>query len=225
MAILPLGNDNQSVLTNHGGVKAPLNKNYMSLKHSNTTADYISWDAAMNVIRKLFRDGDIRMSLLIGCGCFFGLRISDLLALKWNMITNVDSFTVTEKKTGKRREIKINSGFREHIVDCYRALHIANDSEYCFLNRYGNVISRQSVNEKLKSVKTRYRLPIDHISTHSMRKTFARKVWENENAAGRGEQSLVVLAEILNHASVSVTRRYLGLRRQEIGQIYDTLSF
>ena len=197
----------------------------MSLKHSYTTADYIEWDTAMNVIRKLYKDGDYRMSLMFGCGCFFGLRISDLLALRWNMITNVDCFTVTEKKTGKRREIKINPGFREHIIDCYRALHITNDGEYCFLNRYGNVISKQSINEKLKVVKSRYRIPVDHISTHSLRKTFARQIWENENANGRGEQSLVLLSAVFNHSSVSITRKYLGLRRQEIGQIYDTLNF
>ena len=83
----------------------------------------------MNVIRRTFKDGDYRMSLLLGCGCFFGLRISDLLSLRWNMITGVGSFIVTEKKTGKRREIKVNPGFKEHISDCYRALKITNNGE------------------------------------------------------------------------------------------------
>ena len=197
----------------------------MSLKHSYTTSDYLNWDTAMNVIRKLYKDGDYRMSLLFGCGCFFGLRISDLLSLKWCVITNVDSFAVTEKKTGKRRVIKINDGFKQHIIDCHRSLKITNDQEYCFLNRYGNVITKQSVNEKLKYVKSKYRLPIEHFSTHSMRKTFSRRIWENQNAAGRGEQSLVVLSELLNHSSVAITRRYIGLRQQELGEVYDDLSF
>jgi len=197
----------------------------MSLKHSYTTSDYIEWDTAMNVIRKLYKDGDYRMSLLFGCGCFFGLRISDLLALRWDMITGVDSFMIIEKKTGKRRNIRINPGFKEHIIDCYRALRITDDREFCFLNRYGKVISRQSINEKLKVVKSKYRLPVDHISSHSLRKTFSRQIWENENAAGRGEQSLVVLSEILNHSSVAITRRYIGLKQQEIGEVYDTLQF
>ena len=92
----------------------------MSLKHSHTTADYLNWDVAMNLIRKLFKNGDYRISLLVGCGCFFGLRISDLLTLRWKMITGVDSFAVTEKKTGKRREIKINEGFQAHIIIEYQ---------------------------------------------------------------------------------------------------------
>ena len=98
----------------------------MSLKHSITTAEYLNWDVAINLVRRLYREEDYRMSLLIGCGCFFGLRISDLLTLKWDMITGVDTFTLVERKTGKRREIKINNGSSEHIADCYRALMISN---------------------------------------------------------------------------------------------------
>ena len=58
----------------------------MSLKYSNTTADFLQWDEAMNLIRKLFKDGNYNMSLLVALGCFFGLRISDILALRWNQI-------------------------------------------------------------------------------------------------------------------------------------------
>ena len=42
----------------------------MSLKYSNTTADYLQWDEAMNLIRKLAKNGDYKMSLLIVLGCF-----------------------------------------------------------------------------------------------------------------------------------------------------------
>lgn len=43
----------------------------MSAKNSNTTSDYIEWDVVINLIYKLYRDGDFRMSLLVGCGIFF----------------------------------------------------------------------------------------------------------------------------------------------------------
>ena len=56
----------------------------MSLKYSSTTADYLQWSEAMNLIRKLARDSNYKMSLLIALGCFTGLRISDILALRWN---------------------------------------------------------------------------------------------------------------------------------------------
>ena len=53
----------------------------MSLKYSNTTADYLQWSEAMNLIRKLAKDGNYKISLLIAIGCFTGFRISDILAL------------------------------------------------------------------------------------------------------------------------------------------------
>ena len=39
----------------------------MSVKHTCTTSDYIEWNTMLNLVRRLFKDGDYRMSLLIGC--------------------------------------------------------------------------------------------------------------------------------------------------------------
>ena len=50
----------------------------MSLKYSSTTADYLVWSDAMNLIRKLAKDENYKISLLISLGCFTGLRISDI---------------------------------------------------------------------------------------------------------------------------------------------------
>ena len=100
----------------------------MSAKHSYTTADYLPWDSAMALVRKLYRDGNYRMSLLIGCGCFFGLRISDLRQLTWRQILDKDEFVVYEQKTGKRRVIRVNKGFQGHIKDCHDAMMVRNDA-------------------------------------------------------------------------------------------------
>ena len=73
----------------------------MSLKYSSTTADYLIWSDAMNLIRKLAKDENYKISLLISLGCFTGLRISDILSLRWKQILDTDEFTVIEQKTGK----------------------------------------------------------------------------------------------------------------------------
>lgn len=64
---------------------------------------------------------------------------------------------------------------------------------------------------------------IQHFSTHSFRKTFGRKVVEM--AGENSEIALIKLAELFNHSSTSITRRYLGLRQQELREVYDTLTF
>ena len=195
----------------------------MSLKNSYTTSDYLQWDTATTLVRKLYRDKNYRISLFVGCGIFFGLRVSDLLRLNWNMLLNKEAkFVLIEKKTGKRREVKINREFQKHIIDCYQALHVDNMNELCFLSTRNKVYSIQWINLILKELKYRYNLKIDHFSTHSLRKTFGRKVFESSDNA---ELALVKLMELFNHSSIAITKRYLGLRQEEILETYDVLSF
>ena len=195
----------------------------MSRKHTVTTSDYLPWDSMLSLVQKLYRDGNYRMSLLIGCGAFFGLRISDLRELTWSQLLDSETITLNETKTGKRRTIKVNENYRKHILDCYNALGIKDRSEKAFLSRKGTIYSVQQVNRLLKDIKARYGLKVDHFSTHSLRKTFGRRVVEQ--AGTQSEMALIKLSEIFNHASPMVTRRYLGFRTQELNEVYDSLDF
>lgn len=195
----------------------------MSALNSHTTADYLEWNSMLNLIRKLYRDGDYIMSLFIGCGCFFGIRVSDLRKLTWGMLLNDDKFVINEQKTGKRRIVKINVDFQKHIQQCYEALQIENYNEFCFLSRKNMVMTTQRINVRLKEIKKRYNVKIDNFSCHSLRKAFGRKVFESsgENA----QMALVKLSELFNHSSVAITKIYLGLREKELLETYDLLDF
>lgn len=191
--------------------------------HKYQTSDYMEWDTMLSLIRKLYRDGNYRMSLLIGCGCFFGLRISDILTLTWSMLLNDDKFTLNEKKTNKRRVVKINADFQQHIRKCHDALHITNDDEKCFLSQKKVVYSTQRINVLFKEIKKNYNLKIEHFSTHTMRKTFGRKVFES--AGENANMALMRLSELFNHSNVGVTKIYLGIREKELLETYDLLDF
>ena len=196
----------------------------MSAKNSYTTADYIEWNTAINLVHRLYKDKDYKMSLLIGCGICFGLRISDILQLSWDMLLDDSSFEVIEKKTQKRREIRINKGFQKHILDCYNALLITDKSEKCFKSREHRVYSIQRINMLLKDIKKKYSIKsVKNFSTHSLRKTFGRHVYER--ADSNGEMALVMLSELFNHSNIAITKRYLGLRKEEIMQCYELLDF
>jgi integrase len=195
----------------------------MSQKYSTTTADYLVWSDAMNLIRKLVKDGNYKMSLLIAIGCFTGLRISDILSLRWKQILGVSEFTITEKKTGKRRVVKVNKGFQKHIKQCYDSLHITNEDEKCFLSRKKMVYSTQRINILFKEIKQKYNLKIEHFSTHTMRKTFGRKVFES--AGTDAPLALMRLQTLFNHASPTITKKYLGITDSELESSYDLLDF
>lgn len=195
----------------------------MSLKYSNTTADYLVWSDAMNLIRKLAKDGNYKISLLIAVGCFTGLRISDILSLRWKQILNTDEFTVIEKKTGKQRIIRLNLQLQEHIRECYEQINPVGINAPILISQKGTVFTIQRINIILKEVKKKYKLKIKNFSCHSLRKTFGRQVY-NMNSEN-SELALVKLMELFNHSSVAITKRYLGLRQEELLNTYDCLHF
>lgn len=195
----------------------------MSLKYSNTTADYLIWSDAMNLIRKLAKDGDYKISLLIAVGCFTGLRISDILSLRWKQILNTDEFIVIEKKTGKQRTIRLNLQLQEHIRECYEQINPVGINAPILISQKGTVYTVQRINIILKEVKKKYKLKIKNFSCHSLRKTFGRQVY-NMNSEN-SELALVKLMELFNHSSVTITKRYLGLRQEELLNTYDCLHF
>ena len=195
----------------------------MSLKYSNTTADFLQWDEAMNLIRKLAKDENYKFSLLIALGCFTGLRISDILALRWKQILNSEEFTIVEKKTGKKRVIRLNQQLQKHISECYEHINPIGINAPILVSQKGTIFTIQRINVILKEVKKKYRLKVKNFSCHSLRKTFGRQVY-NMNS-DNSELALVKLMELFNHSSVSITKRYLGLRQEEILETYDCLSF
>jgi len=195
----------------------------MGMKYSTTTADYLEWEIAMNLIRKLAKDGNYKMSLLIAIGCFTGLRISDILSLRWNQILNTDEFSIIEKKTGKKRIIRLNPQLQKHISECYGHIKPIGEKAPILVSQKGTVFSIQRINVILKEIKKKYRLKIKNFSCHSLRKTFGRQVY-NMNGEN-SELALVKLMELFNHSSVAITKRYLGLRQEEILQTYDCLTF
>jgi integrase len=195
----------------------------MSAKYSNTTADYLEWSQAMNLVRNLYNDGSYRISLLIACGSFWGLRISDNLSLKWSQVLDLDEFEIIERKTQKKREIKINAQLRQHIRDCYEKLSPRTTDEHIFLSQKGSVYSVQRINVILKDLKSKYNLRIKSFSTHSIRKGFGREIFNRSE--GNAELALVKLSHLFNHSNPAITRRYLGITKKELLDTYDVLSF
>jgi len=195
----------------------------MALKFSNTTSDFLEWDTMLNLVRKLYNDKDYKISLLVGCGCFFGLRISDLLSLTWEQLLQSDTLELVERKTGKKRIIKINAQLQKHIHACYNEIKPINNNSPCFTSQKNCVYSIQRINVILKEVKTKYNLKINNISSHSFRKSFGRAIYNN--AGSNSEMALVKLSELFNHSDIKTTRKYLGLRQEELMEAYDLLKF
>lgn len=194
----------------------------MALKGQTTTADYLNWDEATNLIRKLYRDEKYRDAMLVATGCFTLLRISDILKLRYCDLMDTKILNVIEQKTKKKREIALNTDFTELVKDCYKALGVNDPNKYIFTNRFGGILTVQRVNDILKELKAKYKLNIQHFSSHSLRKTGARRIYDLSEDR---EYALIKLSSVLNHSNCAITRRYLGIKREEILDCYGLLSF
>ena len=195
----------------------------MSLKNTKTTADYIPWDSAINLVHRLYKDKNYVMSLFVATGIFTGLRVHDLRDLRWSQLLEGGVLTIIEHKTKKERKIRLNADFVEHVKCCYEAMGIKNPNEHCFLSQKKTVISTQWFNRLLKQIRDKYHVPCKNISCHALRKTMGRAIFDRSEE--NSEMALIKLSECFGHSNCQVTRRYLGLKQEEILEAYDLLSF
>ena len=194
----------------------------MSLRGQRTTTSCLSWEQFRSLISKLERDGEYKYCLLIAIGVFTGLRISDLLQLRFSHFENADILTVIEKKTGKTRRIKINPDLKSIVNRIRNKMNPKEPDQFIFLNRYGTKPLDQSwINVNLKRIFKRYEIEIEgNISSHMFRKTLGNRVLKLNNYSG---ESVILLMELFSHSSPAITKKYLGIREKEILDVYDSL--
>jgi len=195
----------------------------MSLQGQRTTTGAIEWDDFKSLIAKLERDKNYKYCLLIAIGVFTGLRISDLLGLRYCDFTEGSILSITEKKTNKVRRIKLNEDLLDLINRIKTKQVIKDDSQFIFVNRYGTKpIDKSWINVSLKKILKRYKVSVEgNVSSHMFRKTLGRRVLELNNYS---DQSIVLLMELFGHSSVGITKRYLGIREKEVMGVYESLS-
>ena len=196
-----------------------------TIRKGHAAADAMDWNEAMQVIDKMAADGLYRDALLIASGCYLGLRVSDLLQLRWaDLLT--DDLKLTERKTKKERHIRVTASLQKFAVSCRKELdHPAADAYVFVPQGKDEPMTRQAVDKMLKQVKMKNRIKSAKVfSSHSLRKTFGCRIWLQECDKGRGDQALLLLAEVFGHANISTTKRYLGIRQEEILSVYDSLD-
>jgi integrase len=176
-----------------------------------TTSDYLTTDEIHRLILYFKKMGKPIMELLIETGVKTLLRYSDLNQITWSDVLGKDTLILNEKKTNKRREITLGRTLRERIEVVYNQFQNPNNEDLLF------PYSIQYVNRLLKEGGKDVKIRNKNISTHSLRKSGSRYIWENN---GHSDEYLIKLSSILNHSSTSITRRYLGISRDEIVDIY-----
>ncbi|MDR2615787.1 MAG: tyrosine-type recombinase/integrase [Oscillospiraceae bacterium] len=166
--------------------------------------------------------GEPRNHALVVMGVYTALRIGDLLKLRWREVYSFnrrrvrESICLFESKTGKQKSVALHKkvvGALSLLISHTAPIH---PDAAVFASRVkGRAISRVQAYRIIRAASEE--LEIERISCHSLRKTFGYHAWKSG-------VSPAVIMEIYNHSSFNVTRRYLGVTRDDTDAVYLDLE-
>jgi integrase len=173
---------------------------------------------------KVFLKGkNLRDYALFVVGINVALRISDLILLKWSDVLNEKSkefkpIQLKEGKTKKGRDIKLNKTSQKALRELLSSLGTGSMNEYIFKSREGlnSPLTRQQSLNILKDSAAAVGIKED-VGTHTLRKTWGYHAWQ------KGFSPALIM-ETLNHSNLAMTKRYLGIRQDEINGLYDSFN-
>ncbi len=195
----------------------------MAKKNQLTTADHLEYSEYLKLVDGLHEDKEYFWELYARLSFCTACRASDVLQLRWVDVLDKTETVVLEKKTGKPRKISFNKSVRDKLRELWTLMGCPNKALYIFqTNRTGQPMTIQNVNQQLKLFKYKYRLNINHFSTHTFRKTFGRYVYDTN---GHSAESLILLNKILNHSNIQVTKTYIGITQDEINDVFNSIRF
>lgn len=150
--------------------------------------------------------------IMVRLGVSTALRYSDLSSLTWGDVLHKQKITIKEKKTKKTREIPIGEELQGVLIDSYYK------SNKPHLDTSVIPLHIRTVNKQIKIHASKAGIRGKRISTHTWRKTFGREVWKRNKYS---EASLIKLSLLFNHSSTAITRIYLDITREEVGDLYE----
>ncbi len=157
---------------------------------------------------------------LIVLGLNTALRISDILKITWGMVYDFENrhyhahLHLTEQKTGKETMIALNHAVIAALGDLRQSTPLCHRDDYLFNSQktHNMPISRSQAFRIIKKAAVDTHMP-EHISCHSLRKTFGYHAWKNGTPPA-------LLMDIFNHSSYQITRRYLCIEQDDKDEVF-----
>jgi len=181
-------------------------------------------------MRTFLKGQSTRNELLFIFGINVGLRVSDILNLKFSDVVESpyvvkDYVTIKEQKTGKTKKFYLGDLVKKLIKNYISEIKDFSLDLYVFRSRKGpnKKISRQQayniLNDAAEKIgivkrdKDKGHIVSGEIGTHTLRKTFGYFACKNGS-------SLELLMQIFNHSSQAQTLHYIGLTEEQKKAVY-----
>lgn len=169
---------------------------------------------AMSILTYLQGKGNNRDTALWAVGVGTGLRISDILELRWKDVVTAEgeiaeSITVQESKTKQQRTIRLIPLVRD-ALEVYRIEEADRETLLFHLTRQH---ARRLVKQWCEAVNLK-----GDYGTHTMRKAFCTIVYENSGG------DPVNAARVTGHTNPSQLMHYIGQPPPTIEKIWKGLE-
>ncbi len=146
-----------------------------------------------------------------------GLRVSELVNLQLNQIDFENDLLQILGK-GKKERISpfsdIANKYMKIYIETYRNLLLKKkDSDYVFINNFGNKISRQGFFKNLKMIAKKQGIKKE-ISPHTLRHSYATHMLKNG-------ADLRIIQELLGHSDIGTTEIYTHVVNEKLKSDYE----
>ena len=164
------------------------------------------------------KPGGVRDKAMLELMYASGLRVSELISLKRKNLNLKKGIVTIFGKGAKERKVPVGEFAMEYVVKYINEVRGKNKnsgSEYLFLNKNGEPISRQYFFMQVR--KYAEQVGIDKvISPHTLRHCFATHMLE-------GGAQLRAVQEMLGHTNIATTQIYTHISTKRILSVYDLL--
>lgn len=188
-------------------------------------------------IEEYRHNGQLKMAcrnkMLFVIGINIGVRASDLRLLTWDFFFEQmpdgslkfrKSYSLRPRKTrkaGKHVNLYFNDAVKK-IINWYINMYPIEDiHDYVFRSRRGDgPITVNGMWRVIKDAAKEAGITFS-VGTHSLRKTFCRRIYDNANDKSK---ALVLLQNILQHSDQITTARYIGIYSDDIEEAFNDLN-
>ncbi|PFP29432.1 site-specific integrase [Bacillus sp. AFS073361] len=184
----------------------------------------------IEVMKKILLSQNIRDFTMFTLGINSGLRISDLLNLKFGDVLKdgklVHEIRILEQKTRnktnrKYKDFPMGKKTQKALKEYIDQIGEFDLEDPLFFSRKKKVgkrqpITRQHAHDVISSAAKDVGI-LDAIGTHTLRKTFGYHAYKNGT-------DLSLLQDMMNHESSQTTLRYIGITKEEKDKVYISLD-
>lgn len=187
-------------------------------------AKRLPFEKGSEIINGLISMGKEKDAMIFLIGLTTGLRVSDMLRVKWEDL-RLPEFKIIEHKTRNTKKkarpmiVHVPSSVR-NIVNRLGTYPDGSLREGIILiNKQSKAMSRINVYDRITKWTAYFVNDGEKYSSHSLRKGFGYHFYKNNE---HPQVALQKLCERFNHSTQQTTLRYLGLDQEETRDIIET---